>query len=322
MNRSAADYALRRGALALVTIFLVVSFNFVLFRLLPGSFVTNLSHIPNATPAFRRAIAAEFGLERSKWEQYIIYLQQLLHGNLGVSYANDRPVLSNLTTDIANTVPMVSLGTLAAIVLGTLTGVASAWRRRTVVDHGLTGTALAFYSFPTQWLGLMLILLLGSVLPTSGMHTPFLIGAPWWKSALDELHHMILPSLTVMLTLLGQYTLVVRSATLEAMSEDYVLTARAKGLRGSRVLWRHVVRNALLPVTTLVALSIGFIVGGAILVETVFSWPGIGLAVYQAVSERDYPMLQGAFLLLTISVVVCNYLADLLYFRLDPRVAR
>lgn len=316
------DYAVRRGLLALVTIFVVLTFNFVLFRTLPGSVVTDMSRIPNATPAFREAIAHEFGLDKSKWDQYVIYLRQLAHGNLGVSYANEQPVASNLRTDIANTVPMVSLGTLVAVVLGTVTGVLAAWRRRTAVDHISTGVALAFYSFPTQWLGLMLVLLFGAYLPTTGMHDPFLVNPTAWQRFMDALRHMILPSATIALTLYGQYTLIVRSAVLETLGEDYVLTARAKGLKPSIVLRRHVLRNAMLPIVTLIALSLGYIVGGAILVETVFTWPGIGLAVYQAVNERDYPMLQGAFLLLTCSVVIFNYLADLIYFKLDPRITK
>lgn len=316
------DYAIRRGLLAIVTIFVVLTFNFVLFRALPGNVVTDMSRVPNATPAFRHAIALQFGLDKPKWEQYLIYLGQLAHGNLGISFANEQPVAGNLGSAIAHTVPMVSLGTIAAIILGTASGVIAAWRRRTVVDHSMAGVALTFYSFPTQWLGLMMVLIFGGVLPTTGMNNPFIVNASAWQNFLDTAQHMILPSATVALTLYGQYTLVVRSAMLEALSQDYVLTARATGLRPLAVIRRHVLPNALLPIVTLIALSLGYIVGGAILIETVFTWPGIGLAVYQAVAQRDYPMLQGAFLVLTVSVVVFNYLADLLYFKLDPRITR
>ncbi len=316
------DYALRRGALALVTIFVVLTFNFILFRALPGNVVTEMSHVPNATPAFRHAIATQFGLDKSKWQQYFIYLGQLAHGNLGVSFVNDQPVMSNLLTDVGNTVPMVTLGTLVAIIFGTISGVVAAWKRGTSLDRVPTGIALAFYSFPTQWLGLMLVLLFGSLLPTTGMHDPFLINPSQWNQFQDTARHIILPAAAVALTLYGQYALVVRSAVLETVGEDYVLTARAKGLRPLAILRHHVVRNALLPIVTLIALSFGYIVGGAILVETVFTWPGIGLAVYESVSERDYPMLQGAFLMLTVSVVLFNYLADLIYIKLDPRITR
>ena len=132
--------------------------------------------------------------------------------------------------------------------------------------------------------------------------------------------HMLLPAATLMLTAYGSYTLVVRSSMLETLGEDYVLTARAKGLPTRRIVWRHAVRNALLPMITLIALELGFIVGGVLLIEVIFSWPGIGLAMYNAIGERDYPMLQGGFLILAISVIVLNFIADLVYFRLDPRI--
>jgi ABC-type dipeptide/oligopeptide/nickel transport system permease component len=132
---------------------------------------------------------------------------------------------------------------------------------------------------------------------------------------------MFLPAATLMLTAFGSYTLVVRSSMLETLGEDYVLTARAKGLPTRRIVWRHAVRNALLPLVTLIALELGFIVGGALLVEVIFSWPGIGLAMYSAIGQRDYPMLQGGFLILTVSVILLNFVADLLYFRLDPRIS-
>jgi peptide/nickel transport system permease protein len=152
------------------------------------------------------------------------------------------------------------------------------------------------------------------------MTNDFLIDPSWWTHLQDVLKHMILPSLTLGLVLFGEYTLIVRSAMLETLGEDYILTARAKGLKPWAIVRKHALRNAMLPIATLVALSLGYIVAGAILVETVFSWPGIGRAVYDAVLARDYPMLQGAFLVLTVSVVFFNLLADLLYFKLDPRI--
>jgi ABC-type dipeptide/oligopeptide/nickel transport system permease component len=148
----------------------------------------------------------------------------------------------------------------------------------------------------------------------------FFSGGSTWSSITDVARHMLLPALTLALTLFGEYTLVVRSSMLETLGEDYVLTARAKGLPQRRIVISHALRNAMLPIVTLVALSLGFIVAGAILVEIVFSWPGIGQAVYEAVATRDYPMLQGAFLVLTLSVVFFNFIADLIYFRLDPRI--
>jgi len=317
-----ADYVIKRSAFAVVTVFVAVTINFALFRLAPGNAVTNLSRVPHATIETRRALEKQFGLDKSKPEQYVLYLKQLVRGNLGVSFANDQPVSSNLESAIENTIPMVLLGTVFSIVIGTLTGVLAAWRRGTAVETVSVTTALGFYSMPTHWLGLMLIIIFAGVLPTGGMSNEFLLNPSWWEHLKDVLTHMVLPSATLGLVLYGEYTLIVRSAMLETLGEDYVLTARAKGLKPWTIVRRHALRNAMLPIATLVALSLGYIVAGAILIETVFSWPGIGRAVYDAVLQRDYPMLQGAFLVLTISVVFCNLAADLLYFKLDPRITQ
>jgi peptide/nickel transport system permease protein len=284
--------------------------------------VSNLSRVPHATPELRQALKRQFGLDKSRGKQYVIYLQQLTHGNLGVSFENEQPVSSNLKTAILNTLPMVALGTLLAILVGTLTGVIAAWRRGTPVEGATVTTALAFYSMPTHWLGLMLVILFAGILPTGGMTNDFLIDPSFWTHSKDVLSHMVLPSLTLGLVLFGEYTLIVRSAMLETLGEDYILTARAKGLRPWAIVRKHALRNAMLPIVTLVALSLGYIVAGAILIETVFSWPGVGRAVYDAVLNRDYPMLQGAFLFLTISVVFFNLVADLLYYKLDPRITQ
>jgi len=315
------DYLIKRALFALVTVLVAVTINFFLFRVLPGDAVRNLSRVPHASADLRHSLEAQFGLDKPKWEQYLIYLRELAHGNMGISFTNQQPVRDNLWEDLANTIPMVGLGTIVAIAVGVVTGVFSAWRRGTRMDQVSTNLAIAFYSFPTQWLALVLLIYLSAWFPSHGRLDDFLFNPTWWEHTLDVLRHMFLPSLTVALTLYGEYTLIVRSAMLETLGEDYVLTARAKGLPQRRIVVRHAFRNALLPTTTLIALSIGYyIVAGVILVETVFSWPGIGNAVYQAVTERDYPMLQGAFLVLTVSVVFFNFLADLLYFRLDPRI--
>jgi len=315
-----ADYVIKRTGFAVVTVFVAVTLNFLLFRLAPGSAVSNLSRVPHATQETRLALKRQFGLDKSKPEQYVIFLRELAHGNLGVSFENSQPVIDNLKTDLANTLPMVLLGTVFSIVLGTLTGVIAAWRRGTAVEHVTVTSALGFYSMPTHWLALMLVILFAGWFPSGGRVDDFLINPTWFQHVKDVLYHMTLPALTLALVLYGQYTLIVRSAMLETLGEDYILTARAKGLRPWTIVRRHALRNALLPISTLVALSLGYIVAGAILIETVFSWPGIGRAVYRAVLERDYPMLQGAFLVLTLSVVFFNLVADLVYFKLDPRI--
>ncbi len=278
--------------------------------------------MPNATPQLKRALTVQFGLNESLWHQYWRYLDQLGHGNLGISFANQQPVWNNLRTALWNTIPVVTAATIISLLLGVAVGVIAAWRRGSVLDHALTTTAVATYAFPTQWIALLLLIAFSTVLPTAGSQNVFDLVAPsTWQQILDYSRHMILPTATLALTLYGGNAIVVRSAMLETLGEDYVLTARAKGMRQSRIVLRHALRGAMLPVTTLVTLSLGSIVAGAILVEVVFSWPGVGDALYNAVKHRDYPMLQGGFLLLIVSVVLFNFLADLLYVRLDPRIA-
>jgi ABC-type dipeptide/oligopeptide/nickel transport system permease component len=318
-----ADYVIKRAGFALLTIFIAVSINFFLFRVLPGNAVSDLARVPHATPQLRHALTVEFGLNRPKWEQYLIYLRELAHGNLGISFAYQQPVSSLLLTALANTIPMVTIGTVGAIIVGIATGILSAWRRGSAADHVTTNLAVAFYAFPTQFLGLMLLILFGGLLPTSGMENPYVsvFGTQGVLTHVEDIGlHIILPALTLLLTLYGEFTLIMRSSMLETMGEDYVLTARAKGLTDWKIISQHVLRNAMLPIVTIVALSLGWIVAGAILIEFIFSWPGIGWALWNAINQRDYPMLQGGFLILAVAVVLLNFIADLAYFRLDPRI--
>ena len=316
-----SGYILKRTGFALVTVFLAVTLNFVIFRAAPGD-VASALRCRACTPEFKEAARREFGLDKPKVEQYGIYLKELVQGNLGSSFVSRQPVWDEIRGPLGNTLPMLALGTLFSIVFGVAAGVAAAWRRGTFTEWSNVGVSLFFYSMPTHWLGLMLIIVFSGLLPVSGLSDPFLgfTDPSWWTVFADRMKHMVLPSLTLGLVLYGEYALITRSALLATLGEDYILTARAKGLKSWAIVSRHALRNALLPITSLIALSLGYLVGGSILVEAVFSYPGIGLAVYEAVFERDYPVLQGAFLVLTLSVVLANYVADLLYVKLDPRV--
>jgi ABC-type dipeptide/oligopeptide/nickel transport system permease component len=318
------DYVVKRLLFAVATVFVAVTLNFVLFRAISGDAVSAL-RCRQCTQQFKEYQRQQLGLDKSKWEQYWIYLGDLAHGNLGRSLRTEAPVAGALWDPIKNTMAMVTLGTVISVLLGIVTGVAAAWRRGTWFDRSALWGSLSFYSMPPQWLGLLMVLFVAGWLglPTSGIKDPtlgILDHASGWAVFVDRLDHMILPALTIGLVLFGEYTLIVRSAMLETLGEDYVLTARAKGLSNWATVWRHGLRNAMLPVITLVALSLGFIIGGFITIEYVFSYPGIGLAIVEAIDQRDYPLLQGAFLLLTLSVILFNLVADLLYFKLDPRV--
>ncbi|MFD1935496.1 MULTISPECIES: ABC transporter permease [Nonomuraea] len=319
---SRTSHLIRRLLATLVTVYAVVTLNFLLFRVLPGDAVANLSRVPGGSPELTAALRRQFGLDLPLWDQYWIYLGRLAHGDLGVSFATQEPVVDRLAEAFANTLPLVTIGLLLALLLGLVSGALAAWYRGGWVDRLSTNTAIAFYSVPTHFLGLLLILLLGGYLPAQGMRDEFLIDPSGTEVLADLVKHMTLPAMTIALIVFGQYTLVVRSSMMETLGDDHVLTARALGAGPVRTLTRHVLPNAMLPITTLVALSLGGLIGGSILVESVFSWPGVGRAMYEAVVQRDYPMLQGVFLVLTVSVVTLNLLADLLYVRLDPRVAR
>jgi ABC-type dipeptide/oligopeptide/nickel transport system permease component len=318
------DYVVKRVFFAVATVFVAITLNFVLFRAISGDAVSAL-RCRQCTQEFKNYQRKQLGLDKSKWSQYWIYLGDLAHGNLGRSLRTEEPVTTALWDPIKNTMAMVALGTVISIILGVIAGVAAAWRRGTWFDRGTLWGSLGFYSMPPQWLGLLVVLFVAGWLglPTSGIKNPTLgiLGhASGWDVFVDRLEHMVLPALTIGLVLFGEYTLIVRSAMLETLGEDYVLTARAKGLSNWATVWRHGLRNALLPVITLVALSLGFIIGGFITIEYVFSYPGVGLAIVEAIDQRDFPVLQGAFLLLTLSVIFFNLVADLLYFKLDPRV--
>ena len=320
-----ADYIVKRIAFALVTLFVAVSLNFVLFRLLPGDAVSGLK-CQACTPQFKDAIRKQYGLDKSKWQQYVIYLERLTHGDLGTSVYDNNPVWQDIKTPLLNTLPMIVTGTVISILLGVIAGVVAAWRRgRRLADSANTWVALAFYAAPTQWIGLLVIFYVATAvgLPIAGIRNPDLgvLTTPSTYEVLsDRIRHLILPALTLGLGLYGEYALIVRSSMLETLGEDYVLTARAKGLKNWAIVWRHGLRNAMLPLVTLIALSIGYILAGAIVVEDVFSYPGIGLATIDAIDHRDYAVLQGIFLVLTVAVIAANLIADLLYFKLDPRV--
>jgi peptide/nickel transport system permease protein len=319
-----ADYVVKRVLFAVGTILVAVTLNFVLFRSLSGD-ATMALRCRQCTQEFKEYQRRQLGLDKSKWEQYKIYVADLAQGDMGRSLRTEEPVRSVLWEPMKNTVPMVALGTFFAIVFGVVTGVIAAWRRGTAADKTALWGGLSFYSMPPQWLGLVIVLFIAGWLglPTSGVKDPTLgiLSDPGFIEVfVDRLEHMILPALTLGLVVFGEYTLIVRSAMLETLGEDYILTSRAKGLSNWATVWKHGLRNAMLPIITLVALSLGFIIGGAITVEYVFSYPGIGLLIVEAIDQRDYPVLQAAFLLLTLSVILFNLLADLLYFRLDPRV--
>jgi peptide/nickel transport system permease protein len=261
----------------------------------------------------------EYGLDLPLWQQFVNYIGDLMHGDFGDSYVYRVPVLQKIGERLWPTVLLVGVATLISVALGLWMGTRSGWRRGSRFDRISTGVALAMWSTPTFWLGMLLLAATSGLFPTAGIvysDTP----PDFLSQALDIAHHLVLPTVTLVAVTYAQYQLVMRSSLIEEMGADYLTTARAKGLRDDEVRRKHAVPNALLPTVTLVFLHLGFVIAGAISVETVFSWPGLGRLTYDALRVGDLPLLQGTFVVLAGAVILMNVLADLLYRVLDPRV--
>ncbi len=324
----------RKVAWALVTIVVVVTFNFLLFRVLPGDPAKSGMRDPRLNPAAVEALRERFGLDKPVFinleggnpldTQFTAYLGALASGDLGTSYAfRDQEVADMLGQALVNTLWLIIPAEAFAIILGVGLGLFAAWRRGRAADIAAVTFSLFMWALPIFFLGIILLIAGANWfgLPAGGRIT---IGADFESfSALawDVGRHLLLPTLTLGLALLGEYMLIMRSSVLDVFGEDYILTARAKGLSTYRIIRHHALRNAMLPMVTLIALTLGFTVAGAIQVEAVFSWPGLGALTVDAVEDRDYPVLQGAFLLLAVAVVIANLAAELVYGWLDPRVS-
>ncbi len=316
-------YLFTKLAQVAVTLYAVATFNFVLFRVLPGDPVRLLARAGHLSPEAIARLHQVFGLDQPVPIQYLYYLRNLVTGDLGMSLTYRRPVFDILAERIMNTVILLAAASVIVIVVGIIAGVFAASRRGTRLDAGTVIGSLFFWSLPTFWTGLILIIILGvyfRAFPISGMGAPGYIVQSPVQHALDLARHLALPTLTLILVDIGQFVLITRSSLIDVLTEDFMLTARAKGLSARQVLWRHGVRNALLPVATASALYVGLVIGGAIQVETVFSWPGMGRLIYDAVLQRDYPILEASFLIFAVVVILTNLASDLLYYFLDPRV--
>lgn len=307
---------------AIATLAFVVVFNFFLFRVVEGDPVANLFRGRNLTQEQRQELRQQFGLDGSKLDQFAAYLKQTAQLNLGRSYISNEPVSSEIRDRAWPTIALVGISTLLSTILGVLIGIAAAWKRGSPTDYASTGFTMATYSMPDFWLGMLLLVTLAvslGLFPVGGMTDPG-SSAEGLSLLLDQAHHMFLPALTLTVAYLGEYAIVMRSSLLDTMREDYLTLARAKGLRDVMVRNRHAVPNAILPVVTLIAINFGFVLSGAIAVETIYSWPGLGRLTYDALNGPDLPLLQGLFLVFSAAVIFFNLVADLLYAYLDPRV--
>ncbi|MDO3685842.1 ABC transporter permease [Micromonospora sp. C28ISP2-4] len=322
-------FLLQRVAFYLFTAWAAITLNFFIPRMVPGDPVQSLisrnqGRISADAVASLRVL---FGLDsdRSLWEQYVAYWGQLLRGDLGLSFTFfPAPVSEVIGSSLPWTVGLVGVTTVVSFLLGTALGVGAGWRRGSWID-GLLPATTFLSSIPYFWLGLVAIALFagpGSFFPSSGGYEPGLVPAFDAYFIPSALQHSILPAATILVSSMSGWILSMRNMMVTVASEDYITVAHAKGLSERRVALSYAARNALLPNVSGFALSLGFIVGGTLLVEIVFSYPGLGFQLFQAVGAKDYPLMQGIFLIITISVLVANLLADVAYLLLDPRTRK
>ena len=298
------------NALALLAVTTIL---FFMFRLMPGTPLAAFIN-ENLNADQQQAMLEQFGLDKPLWQQYFIYLGNLLQGQMGLSFFQRRPVTTILLEVLPNSVILTLTSLIIAYIFGVLAGAWLAWKRGSWVERVAVPVVLATRAAPEFWIGMVLLAFLSFHLgwfPSGGASSPGMAYTSNWQriASLDYIEHLALP------------VLLMRSNMLEVMHEEFVTMARMKGLSEWRIVIGHAARNALLPVVTAFALGVGLSMGGNVVIETVFSWPGIGRLLVQAVSVHDYPLAQGAFLMIALVLALMNFVADLLYMVLDPRVS-
>jgi peptide/nickel transport system permease protein len=318
-------YFARRLVHMLIVLWAIATILFLLFRLMPGD-PTIAQLDPTFTEEQRQLVKAQFGLDRPLHEQYLIYMRNLAQGEFGLSFRQRQPVLGLVLAVLPNTLLLTLSALIVAYAFGALFGSYLAWRRGSLFETVSVPLVLATRATPEFWLGMIVLAVFAFGLnwfPSGGANIAGArYGSEWERIlSLDYLRHLVLPVMTLAIYLQGLPVLLMRSNMLEIMREEFITMARMKGLSERRIMLRHAARNALLPLVTAFALGFGQSVGGNVVVESVFSWPGLGRLLVDAVANSDYPLAQGAFLVIAFVLVLMNFLADLAYGLLDPRVA-
>ena len=317
-------YLLRRLGQAFLVLTIVVVLQFFLLQLAPGDVADVIAGEAQASdPEFVRRLRLELGLDRPLWVQLGLHLQRVVTLDLGQAHSFDAPVLDMILQRLPATLLLMVASIVMAMVLGTSLGIWAALRARGPADTLVTFTALLFYATPGFLVGIGMILLFTvqlKWLPMSGMND--LYGdSPLWAQALDIARHLIMPMVSLSLFYVAVYTRLMRASMLEVMHLDYVRTARSKGLMPLRIVWRHMARNAMLPMVTMLGLQVSSLLGGSVVIETVFGWPGIGRLAFEAVFKRDVPLVMGVLLFSSVLVLSVSLMIDLIYTRLDPRIS-
>ncbi|WDP92622.1 MAG: ABC transporter permease [Desulfobacter sp.] len=307
-----------------VIFLIILTLLFFLFRLSPGDPVSKVVD-PMLTPEDMAHMISQLGLDRPLWDQYFIYLKHFFTGRFGVSFHYGEPVAQIIKERLGWTILLFTTSTVLAALAGVYLGKVAAWRKGGRLDNLMSISALVCYTLFIPWFALLLLWALGyklGLFPLGGVLTPELWVGPatFWEKLLDLIHHMVLPLMTLFIINLGAYLLLMRSSMLSVLREDYIITARAKGLSEKDIRDKHAAKNAALPVITSVGLSLAFSINGGALTEQIFTWPGIGRELIFAVSNNDYPLAQACFLLIALVVLTANLIVDLLYAWLDPRI--
>lgn len=316
-------YLLKRLAYAAVLLLAVITLNFLLIHISPGDPVETIAgSMGGMTEELRAQLRTEFGLDRPFLVQLGIYLGNVVQGDLGQSYYFNAPVLSLILERVPATLLLVVVSVLLAFLIGTFVGSLAARRPNGPLSQIVTLLSIVGYSAPVFWTGIVLIILFASVFPifpVSDMRTAGM-DEGGWAGVLDVAQHLVLPAFTLAFVYIAQYSRLARASMMEALSADYIRTARAKGLSETVVLYKHALRNAVLPVITMLGMQFGNVLAGAILVETVFNWPGLGRLAFDSVLRRDYPTMLGILFFASMLVIIMNQLTDLAYRIIDPRI--
>ena len=318
-------YILQRVAQTLLIFFIIVTLNFIIFRVMPGDPRQALLG-EGLSPEVRASIAARFGLDRPLIDQYFIYMYNLIfRGDMGVSFSHFNQPVVNVIFDFrfANTFILMGASMFAAIIIGMIMGVLAAARRDTLVDSGSTVVFLVAYALPVFWIGVLILYYFGflaDLIPLAGTITRGVIHTDFLSYLGDYLHHMTGPFIVLTLSFIGGFYLIMRDSVLDVFTQDYILAAKAKGLKERTILYGHAMRNAMLPMVSVIAVNMPYLISGAMMTEYVFSWSGLGLLTYDSVLTVDYPVLQGIFLFLATVAVLSNFIADIVYLYLDPRI--
>jgi peptide/nickel transport system permease protein len=328
-GRDFLGYLGRKLLAAVVSFAMLLVVGFIIFSLMPSDPVAALTRGRVTSPKQMAFLIKQLGLNQPVWERFGHFVANTVQGNLGYSWQFQTPVATLIAQRLWPTLLLMGSATVLSVLLGMWLGIRSGWHPGGLLDRAATGTSITLWSVPTFWLGIILLVLFSvgfgpipALFPAGGMSTPGTPGGLTPDHILDVARHLVLPCVTLVLVIFAQYQLIMRSSMLDEQGNAYLLTARAKGLRDADVRRKHAVPNALLPSVTLIFLQVGTMVSGAITVETVYSWPGLGYLTYQALQIPDLPLLQGTFLVFSASVILFNLLADLLYRYLDPRVRR